>query len=92
MAFRLALKLGCTVRELLDRITAHELAEWQAFERIYGPIDDTWRDAMLVEVHYQLQLANAYFLSANSDEDDEMHEPERATAPWDAYRVAKERG
>lgn len=29
--FRLALALGCTVRELGERITSRELAEWQAY-------------------------------------------------------------
>jgi len=29
----LAERLGCTVEELLERISARELAEWHAFER-----------------------------------------------------------
>lgn len=66
MAFRLALKFGCTVRELLVRIDSRELAEWQAFERAFGPIDDAWRDRMLIELTYQVQLSNEYFLLANS--------------------------
>ena len=31
--FSLALKLGCTVEELLERLTWHEFVEWQAFAR-----------------------------------------------------------
>ena len=30
-SFRLALALGCTVRELLARVDAHELVEWMVF-------------------------------------------------------------
>lgn len=36
--------------ELLDTISAHELAEWQAFERVNGPIDNLWRDAALAQL------------------------------------------
>lgn len=37
-AFRLAAHLGMTVRELLARVDARELVEWQVFERIEGPL------------------------------------------------------
>jgi len=39
--FRLALALGCTVAELLDRVDSHELTEWMAFDSI-DPIGH-WR-------------------------------------------------
>ena len=32
--FRLALALGCTVRELLERLDSQELAEWTAYAEI----------------------------------------------------------
>lgn len=37
--FRLALSLGMTVRELGERMTCAEIAEWQAFYRLcpFGP-------------------------------------------------------
>ncbi|HET8684973.1 MAG TPA: hypothetical protein VFM54_24335 [Micromonosporaceae bacterium] len=36
--FRLALALGCTVRELLARIDSRELTEWLVYEQLYGPL------------------------------------------------------
>ncbi|MDQ7019612.1 MAG: DUF4035 domain-containing protein [Robiginitomaculum sp.] len=46
-AFRLAAQLGCTVRELLARIDARELAEWQAYYRLepFGEERADWRQA-----------------------------------------------
>lgn len=88
MAFRLALKFGCTVRELLARIDCGELAEWQAFERVQGPIDNVWRDTVLADIHLQLQLANAYFIEANS-KDAAMDMPQRIPLPWDVMKEAK---
>lgn len=82
MAFRLALRFGCTARELLARIDSRELAEWQAFETVYGPIDDAWRDVALADIEFQLQLANAYFIQANSKNDD-VPMPERRRLPWE---------
>jgi len=54
-AFRLALALGCTVRELLARLTAAELAEWQAFYRL-----EPWGDvrADLRAGHIAAMVAN----------------------------------
>lgn len=31
--------LGCTVEELLARISSKELTEWQAYEQVAGPVD-----------------------------------------------------
>jgi hypothetical protein len=84
MAFRLALRLGCTAQELLARIDSRELAEWQAFERVQGPIDDVWRDTLLAEIHLQLQLANAYFVEVNS-KDANLAMPQRVPLPWESW-------
>lgn len=37
-SFRLAAHLRMTVNELLGRMSSREIAEWQAFERIEGPL------------------------------------------------------
>lgn len=41
-------------------MTSYELAQWQAYEKLNGPLDDTWRDeatATQVELaHDQLYL------------------------------------
>lgn len=41
--FRLALRLGRTVKELLDSIDSYELTEWMAFERL-EPFSDLQAD------------------------------------------------
>lgn len=30
--------MGCTVAELLARVSSRELSEWMAFEKVHGPI------------------------------------------------------
>jgi hypothetical protein len=44
-AFRLALALGMTVRELLSRVDSYELSEWMAYGQIepFGPHADDRR-------------------------------------------------
>ena len=39
MWHRLRLALGIPIRELQQRVSGREFAEWLAFERLYGPID-----------------------------------------------------
>lgn len=34
----MSIVLGIPAHELADRITAQELLEWQAFERLFGPL------------------------------------------------------
>jgi hypothetical protein len=41
--FKLALSLGCTVKELLTRIDSHELTEWVAYDSI-DPFGETRAD------------------------------------------------
>ncbi len=44
-----------TVEELLGRITSRELAEWAAFERVYGPIGlerGDWQAAQVTQAVY----------------------------------------
>lgn len=89
MAFRLALAFGCSVRELLVRVDSRELAEWQAFERVHGPIDGSWNAQLMVEMLYQLQLANAYFIQANSKDADDIA-PDRFPLPWEFQERVQE--
>lgn len=44
--FRLALQLGCTVRELRERMDAREFSEWAAYYRL-EPFGDDRRDMQL---------------------------------------------
>jgi len=46
-AFRLAGRLGMTVRELLDRIDSAELTEWMAYARITGDLDPHFGPAIV---------------------------------------------
>lgn len=35
---------------------AREIAEWQAFEHVHGPLDRAYSDDMLAQIHEQLQF------------------------------------
>jgi hypothetical protein len=98
MVFRLALAWGCTPREVLDRISSEDLAEWVAFETAHGPIDSTYERILLNEIHYQLQTLNYMFGAANFTDEEEgienpIPEPSKMPFPWEmteAAKVAKE--
>ncbi|WP_055563600.1 hypothetical protein [Streptomyces atriruber] len=47
-----------TVRELLERIDSRELAEWAAYERYAGPVDDSYLAGVLAALHEQVQTLN----------------------------------
>mgnify|MGYP001573793575 CR=1 FL=1 len=49
-AYRLALELGMTVREMLQRMDSHEFAEWQAFYEVepFGATKDDLFTARLL--------------------------------------------
>lgn len=42
--------------ELLDRIDSHEISEWMAFERAFGPLGDEWSNEALAAIYDQLQI------------------------------------
>lgn len=46
-AFRLAARLGMTVRELLDRIDSAELTEWMVYARLTGDLDPHFGPAIV---------------------------------------------
>jgi hypothetical protein len=54
-----------TVEELLDRISSPELAEWMAYQKLNGPIDSTYSDDALAQIHevlqYLLRLTGAQY-------------------------------
>lgn len=54
------------VRDVLAIHSSLELAEWMAYEKAFGPIDDEWRDNTLAEVHELLQGILHITASANS--------------------------
>lgn len=53
--------MGCTVTELLSRISSRELSEWLAYERVSGPFGnqrDDYHAAMIAErVHNALRMS-----------------------------------
>jgi hypothetical protein len=46
------------VEEVLTRTSSRELTEWIAYERLYGPVGNEWRDELQASIHELLQFAN----------------------------------
>ena len=91
MVFRLALAWGCSPREVLARVNSTDLAEWVAFERAHGPIDNTYERIMLNDIQHQLQIAN-YLAGANFVNEDEgienpVDHPTRLPLPWETDKA-----
>lgn len=70
-----------SVRELLATHTSKELAEWQAYERVYGHVGKGHSD-VLADIHEQLQLVNhllgaAHFTPEERPEENPIKPPRR---------------
>lgn len=74
--FRLAAHLGMTVSELLERTTSRELAEWQAFEQIEGPLGGLRGD-----VHAAMVCSAIY--NANRGKNSHERKPAEFLPKWD---------
>ena len=46
------------VGEMLKRMSARELSEWEAYELANGPLGRGYNDKALAEIHEQLQTQN----------------------------------
>lgn len=97
MVFRLALAWGCTPREVLARTSSADLAEWIAFEKVQGPIDDTYQSILLNEIQYQLQVSNrlfgaAYFVNEEEGIENPIDEPIRLSLPWEEEKTDNKAG
>ncbi|MFO7340642.1 MAG: hypothetical protein C0P65_012555, partial [Lysobacteraceae bacterium] len=57
LLFRLALALGTTAAELEHRLSARELAEWAAYEAVFGPIGPQRLDALAALISYYVVSA-----------------------------------
>lgn len=72
-----------TVSQLLRSLSAHEVAEWKAFERAYGPLGRDYGNEKLAEIHETLQQ----LISVQATN----YEPKRSTRPhevWDEQEKA----
>lgn len=78
--------MGCTVEELLKRISSREIAEWEAYEAVAGPLGHEYSDEMLASIHEQLQTLNR--LTGANFEDNPMPEPTKVPRPEDLYIAA----
>ncbi|MFE0101151.1 hypothetical protein [Streptomyces sp. NPDC059009] len=68
-----------TVRELLERIDSRELAEWQAYEQLTGPLDDAYLAEALASLHEQMQTQNRMIGAAHFT--DKKHKKNPAPEP-----------
>lgn len=67
--------MGCSVRELLERIDSRELTEWEAFERLEGPIGDARLDQLFAAL--QATIANV-----NRSKKSKAYEPQQFLPRW----------
>lgn len=79
-----------TVREMLGRMTALELAEWQAYENVAGRLDEQWTSEQFAEINELLQSMfhiYAQINSASGSSDDTK--PVSVIRPWELYEEYK---
>ena len=72
----------------MERIDSHELAEWQAYERAFGPIGTVYNDDVLAAIHEQLQTGN--FLAGAQMEENPIPQPKRVKRPTELFKVPED--
>ena len=68
-------------REVLEKHTSRELEEWMAYERVVGPVDSSWDQEVLAQIHELIQFQLDVTLRANGVKKGWKVEPPRR--PWD---------
>jgi len=89
----LTLVLGYrSVREMLHSLTGKELTYWQVYERINGPLDNSWRDGQLAAFNELLQYNTYITGQVGQGKKNPAAKPKPVTRPWEMYSKAKEEG
>lgn len=79
---------------MLERTDSRELAEWAAYERYAGPIDDAYLAGVLAALHEQVQTLNRMTGAAHFT--DKKHtknpapEPKHYPRPHELYDTPEE--
>ena len=71
-----------TVSQLLASLSAHEIAEWKAFERAFGPLGRSHVEEKLAEIHETLHL----LISAHAKD----YEIPHSTRPYEVWDKQQE--
>ena len=79
--------LGCTVAQLLTRVDSYELAEWEAFERAFGPLGNEYDQETLACILDQLGILT--YLTGMQYEDNPIPIPRRYPRPHDVFAPPK---
>jgi hypothetical protein len=74
---------------MLRHIDSFELAEWEAYERANGPLDNKWTALALNAIYEQLQLANRIEAAKRTED---VPEPVPLPPPTDYFRDEESRG
>lgn len=75
-----------TVRELLDRIDSRELAEWDAFERAYGPLGNSYEHEALASIQEELQKIQYIIGMGHFGEENPVPKPDPYPRPRDVFK------
>lgn len=75
-----------SVRELLATHTSYELAEWRAFDLMYGLGDDEWTKMCLADIRREVAATNhllgaAHFTEENDPDSNPVPSPESFPLP-----------
>lgn len=69
---------------MLDQITARDLAEWMAYERVAGPFDDKWEAELIGQLH-ELMQAMVHMMGGKCYKKNPYKRPKHVPRPWEMY-------
>jgi hypothetical protein len=75
---------------MLNCLSGRELTQWQVYENINGPLDNSWRDEQLATLLELLQQNTSITGAAAGGKKNPAPKPQAITRPWQLREKAKE--
>jgi hypothetical protein len=75
---------------MLDRLTGKEITSWMAYERVNGPLDNSWRDEQLAVLLELVQQNTSVTGAVGQAKKNPAPKPKPIVRPWEMYKKAKE--
>lgn len=75
--------MGRTVPEMLDSVDSQELAEFQAYEMVNGPIGGRFQEDVLISIHEMLQQIGRILVAQHTEHREDIPDLMRYPRPAD---------
>jgi hypothetical protein len=74
---------------MLNCLTSREITYWQVYERLTGPLDNSWRDEQLARLAELIQINTQVTGTTGQGKKNPAPKFQAITRPWELYEKAK---